>query len=80
MSFATGTPISDTNPLPTRAAGQRLDDTGQLISPDNYTQNLTYNADGTLATVWFTDGVNTWTQTNTWTNGNLTKISNWVRS
>ena len=80
MSFATGTPISDNNPLPTRATGERLDNTGQAISPDNYTQNLTYNADGTLATVWFTDGVNTWTQTNTWTNGNLTKVSNWVRS
>jgi hypothetical protein len=80
VTFAAGTPISDTNPLPTRAAGQRLDNTGQLISPDNYTQNFTYNADGSLATVWFTDGVNTWTQTNTWTNGNLTQVSNWVRS
>ncbi|AWO91926.1 MULTISPECIES: hypothetical protein [Bradyrhizobium] len=80
MSFAIGTPISDANPLPTRTAGQRLDNTGAAISPGNYTQNLTYNADGTLATVWFTDGVNTWTQTNTWTNGNLTKVSNWVRS
>ncbi|MBB4373306.1 hypothetical protein GGD63_006128 [Bradyrhizobium sp. cir1] len=80
MSFAIGTPISDSNPLPTRVAGQRLDNTGQAISPDDYTQNLTYNADGTLATVWFTDGVNTWTQTNTWTNGQLTKVSNWVRT
>jgi hypothetical protein len=80
VSFAIGTPISDANPLPTRAASQRLDNTGQVVSPDNYTQNLTYNLDGTLATVWFTDGSNTWTQTNTWTNGALTKVSNWVRS
>ena len=80
MSFAAGTPISDANPLPTRVAGQLLDDTGQAISPDNYTQAFTYNADGTVATVSFTDGSNTWTQTYTYSAGRVASISNWVRS
>jgi hypothetical protein len=80
VSFATGTPISDVNPLPIKGFGNLLDSTGAIINPSNYPQNLTYNADGTLAKVWFTDGTNTWTQTNTWTDGNLTKVSNWVRS
>lgn len=81
MSFATGTPISDANPLPTRAAGNLLDDTGQTVCPDNYTQTLTYNAAGTIATVSFTDGTSTWTQTYGYdANGRVTSISNWVRS
>jgi hypothetical protein len=36
------------------------DNTGAYINPDSYAQNLTYNADGTIATVHFTDGANTW--------------------
>ncbi|OKO88060.1 hypothetical protein AC629_10960 [Bradyrhizobium sp. NAS80.1] len=80
MSFATGTPISDANPLPTRVAGQLLDNTGQAVSPDNYTQSFTYNVDGTVATVSFTDGANTWTQTLTYDAGRVSSITNWVRS
>lgn len=81
MSFATGTPISDKNPLPTRVAGQQLDDTGAAISPDNYTQTLTYDASGNLATVLFTDGTNIWTQTYSYdAAGRVTSITNWVRS
>ncbi|MBR0764135.1 hypothetical protein [Bradyrhizobium japonicum] len=80
MSFAIGTPVSDVNPLPIKGFGNLLDNTGAVINPNNYPQNLTYNADGTLWKITFTDGVNTWTQTNTWTDGNLTRVSNWVRT
>ncbi|OAF11690.1 hypothetical protein [Bradyrhizobium neotropicale] len=80
MSFAVGTPISDANPLPTRVAGQLLDNMGQPITPDNYTQNFTYNTDGTLASISFTDGTNTWTQNYTYNAGNVASVSRWVRS
>jgi len=56
------------------------DSTGADINPDNYAQTLTYNADGTVATIAFTVAPNTWTQTFTYTNGNLTSISKWVKS
>lgn len=79
MSFAAGTPISDANPLPTATVSVQ-DNTGRWINPDSYIQTLTYNADGMLATIWFTDGTNTWTQTLSWTGGNLVAVSNWVRS
>lgn len=49
-------------------------------SPDEYAHVLTYNADSTLATDSFTDGVNTWTQTYTYTGGLVTGISKWVRA
>ncbi|WP_256807157.1 hypothetical protein [Bradyrhizobium sp. Bra64] len=79
MSFATGTPISDANPLPTAKVSVQ-DNTGRWINPDSYIQHLTYNADGNLATVWFSDGVQTWTQTLTYVAGQLSSISNWVVS
>lgn len=62
------------------SAGAILDDTGAAIVPDNYAQTLTYNGDGTVNTVSFTDGTNTWTQTFTYTAGKVTGISTWVRS
>ena len=40
---------------------------------------LAYNSDGTLKTITITDGTNTWVQTLTWTSGNLTATSAWVR-
>lgn len=56
------------------------DDQGNLIYPDNYTQSLTYDEDGLLTTISFTDGVTTWTQTFTYETGRLTGISVWARS
>lgn len=38
---------------------------------------LTWNADGTLATLAKTIGATTYTKTFTWTDGNLTGISAW---
>jgi hypothetical protein len=57
-----------------------IDNTGAVINPSSYPQTLSYNTDGTLASVSFTDGTRTWTQTNTWVNGALTAVSKWVRS
>jgi hypothetical protein len=56
------------------------DSTGGVINPDNYAQTLTYNGDGTVATISFTDGTNTWTQTFTYTSGKVSGISAWVKS
>lgn len=39
---------------------------------------LTWNADGTLATIAKTIGATTYTKTFTWTDGNLTAISAWA--
>lgn len=57
-----------------------LDSSGKPVNPDNFAQVLTYNADGTLATVAFTDGTNTWTKTMGYTSGNLTSVSAWVKA
>lgn len=59
---------------------QQYDSAGGSINPNNFAQVLSYNTDGTLNTVVFTDGTNTWTQTMTYTSGNLTGISKWVKS
>ncbi|WP_289296256.1 hypothetical protein [uncultured Reyranella sp.] len=56
------------------------DSTGGAISPDRYPQTLTYNGDGTVNTVSFTDGTYTWTQTFTYTAGKVIGISAWVQS
>lgn len=65
--------------LASGSAGGVTDSTGAAIYPDNYAHTLTYGADG-VATDAFTDGTNTWTQTFTYTSGNLTSISKWVKS
>ena len=56
------------------------DNLGAPINPDAYAQTLSYNGDGTLNTTTFTNGVNTWTQTMSYTSGKLTGVSGWVRS
>lgn len=67
--------------LVTTGAGQgSADSTGDVVYPDNFAHVLTYNGDNTLATDAFTDGTNTWTMTFTYTSGNLTGISKWVKS
>jgi hypothetical protein len=61
-------------------AGGVKDSAGDIIFPDDFAQTLTYNADGTVATISFTDTTNTWTQTFTYTTGKVTGISKWVKS
>lgn len=57
-----------------------IDSSGSTIFPESHAQTLTYNADGTVNTISFTDGAHTWTQTFTYTSGNVTGISAWVKS
>lgn len=57
-----------------------LDSTGALVNIDSMAQTLTYNGDGTVATIAATNGTNTWTQTFTYTAGVVTGISQWVKS
>lgn len=59
---------------------QITDDRGTPLYPERYAHTLTYDGSGNLLTDTFTDGTYTWTQTYTWTAGNLTSISAWVRS
>jgi len=66
--------------IPYSIAAGAVDSAGNVIHPDNYAHVLTYNGDGTVATDAFTDGTNTWTQTYTYTTGNLTGVSKWVKS
>ena len=57
-----------------------VDSTGATFDPDSLAQTLTYNGDGTVATIAATEGTNTWTQTFGYTSGNLTSISKWVKA
>jgi len=78
--FTSGS-VDSTGALRTTTVGTAtVDSTGATIYPDNYAHILTYNGDSTLATDSFTDGVNTWTQTLSYTSGNLTSYSKWVKS
>lgn len=42
-------------------------------------QTFTYDDDGNLETITATDGTNTWVQTFTYEDGNLTAVSAWVK-
>lgn len=58
-----------------------IDSAGMAIRPDDFAHTFTYNADGTLATDAFVDSDgHTRTKTYTYTNGNLTGVSAWVRA
>lgn len=56
------------------------DDQGNYINPEAWPHTYTYDGSGNLLTDVFTDGSYTWTKTYTWTGGNLTSSSVWVRS
>jgi type 1 glutamine amidotransferase len=56
------------------------DSAGAAINPDFYAHAFTYGADNNLATDSFSDGVNTWVQTFTYTSGQLTAVSAWVKA
>lgn len=61
-------------------AGAIVDSAGGIVNPDDFAQTLTRNADGTVNTIAFTDGTNTWTMTFSYTSGQVTGISKWVKS
>jgi hypothetical protein len=52
---------------------------GSQINPDNYTQTLNYNGDGTVNYVQFVTGNGTYRQTMSYTSGKVTDISQWVK-
>lgn len=54
------------------------DSTGAYIDPDSMTQTLAYSG-GNLSTITATDGTDSWVQTFTYTDDDLTGISLWVK-
>lgn len=56
------------------------DDQGNYINPAAWPQSYTYDGSGNLETISFTDGTFTWTKTFTYSAGNMTGESGWVRS
>jgi hypothetical protein len=54
--------------------------TSQGFDPDSLAWSATYNGDATIATETVTNGVNTWTRTYTYTTGNLTGRTVWVKA
>jgi len=84
---ADGNEYNSTNPKVVRfdqtANGVRVgakDSAGNVVFPDDFNKTLTYNGDGTVNTISFTDGTNTWTQTFAYTNGKVTTDPRWVRT
>ena len=59
--------------------GWALSSTGEVFRPDDLAWSATYNSDDTLATESVTDGTSTFKRTYTYTSGNLTAISQWVK-
>lgn len=76
-----GVAISKENPVPT-LSGNLHDSTGAYcFNPDILPNVMTYFPDGTLETITVgpdSDG-NSFRQTMTYTNGNLTGVSAWVK-
>lgn len=55
-----------------------VDDEGTAFNPDSLPQTLGY-VDGVLTTVTAIDGDDSWVQTFTYSGGNLTGVSAWVK-
>lgn len=51
-----------------------------VLDLDTLPHTYTYNGDGTLATESVTNGVGVWTKTYSYTAGNLTGETEWVRT
>jgi hypothetical protein len=56
-----------------------MTDTQGRYIPDDAPETYTYNADGTVATITKTFGPESWLATLTWTSGQLTAFSGWVK-
>lgn len=52
---------------------------GSGLDLDGCDTTYTYNSDGTIATISVVSSGNTYVQTWTWTAGNLTNTSKWVK-
>jgi YD repeat-containing protein len=73
-------PLTDTqlraSPLKVSLA---TDSTGATINPDGWSHVFAYNGSGQLVTDTATDGATSWVKTFTYTSGNLTGETKWVR-
>lgn len=61
------------------ASGGAVGSDGITLNLDALAQALSYNSDGTLNYIQVTSGANTYRQTMTYSGGNLTGISGWVK-
>lgn len=64
---------------PTYDAASARDSAGTWFNPDVLPQTYGYDGAGNLTAITVTDGVSTWVQTLTYTNGNLTAVGQWVK-
>lgn len=82
MDAGSGHPVSTANPLPVNIgnmpAGTR-DSTGAWFDSNECTHTYAYNGSGQLATDTATNAANTWVKTYSYTAGNLSGISKWVK-
>jgi YD repeat-containing protein len=60
-------------------AAATRDSTDAIVNPDSWTHALAYDGEGNLSTDTATDGIDTWVQTFTYTDGELTAVSAWVK-
>lgn len=65
--------------LPYTAATVTTDSTGASIDPAAWSHVYAYNGSGQLVTDTATDGTTSWVKTFTYTSGNLTGETKWVR-
>ena len=66
------------SPVPTTGRTTVADSTGAAFDPDACTHAYAYT-NGLLTTDTATDGANTWVKTYSYTSGNLTGETKWVR-
>ena len=77
-TLAQGLTRAQLDAAPVRTADTVLDSTGQSFSPDACAHTYGYSA-GLLVTDTATDGTSTWVKTYSYTSGNLTGETKWVR-
>lgn len=66
-------------PLGIAFMGTVRDSAGDYFSPESCISSYAYDSSGNLITETVTDGTNSWVQTYTYTSGQLTGISKWVK-
>ena len=77
-TLAQGLTRAQLDAAPVRTADTVLDSTGQPFSPDACAHTYGYSA-GLLVTDTATDGTSTWVKTYSYTSGNLTGETKWVK-
>ena len=78
QSTGVGLTRAQLDAAPVRTADTVLDSTGQSFNPDSCAHTYGYSA-GLLVTDTATDGTSTWVKTYSYTSGNLTGETKWVK-